>query len=43
MNTEYGCEVKYFKCYNVKRISMRRIYKDADEEYSKVKDDVEAI
>ena len=43
VNRECGCEVKYHKCYNAKRISMSMIYGDANEEYSRVWNYAEAI
>ena len=43
VNRECGCEVKYHKCYNAKKIAMRMIYGDANEEYSRVWDYAETI
>ena len=43
VNRECGCEVKYHNYYNAKRIAMRMIYGDANEEYSRVRDYAEAI
>ena len=43
MNRELQCEVTYQKFYNAKRIAMRMIFGDGNEEYAKAWDYAEAI
>ena len=43
VNRELGCEIKYSKFYMAKKIAMKLIFEDANEEYGRVWDYAEAI